>query len=115
MTSTGLFVRITLLLILLTACNGVSSNQTQSDYDKLCKIYEEVLSKPFSPVMVGAEIGERVQKEIPAVYIHFENIANADPQKAYQLFKNVVEKETQKSWDCQIMKNFYSGKLNSQN
>ena len=91
------------------------SNQTQSDYEKLCEIYKEVLSKPFSPMMVGAELGERVQKEIPNVYVHFENIANADPQKAYQLFKNIAEKETNKAWDCKIMQDFYSGDLKSQN
>ena len=107
-------IPFSLFLFVLAACNNVSSNQTQSDYDKLCKIYEDVLSKPFSPMLVGAELGERIQKEIPSVYVHFENIANAAPKDAYKLFKNIAEKETNKAWDCKVMQDFYSGNLKSQ-
>ena len=58
--------------------------------------------------MIGIQLSERIQKDLPGVYVHFENIMNADPKDAYRLFKEIAEKETHKDWDCDVMKNFYS-------
>ncbi len=96
-------------LLFISACNNSSAaNQAQSDYAKLCKIYEEVTSKPGEPFTQSVEIAWRVQQEIPNVYVHFENISSAFPTDAYRLFKEVAEKETGKTWDCKAMKDFYS-------
>lgn len=66
-------------------------------------------------MMAVMEITRRVQKEIPDVYVNYTHIAYADPDKAYQLYKSIAEKETKKPWDCKIMQDFYSGKLKRQN
>ena len=98
------------IMFVVVACNNSELNQDKSDYDELCRIYEEVLDESIAPEMIGAELTKRIQNEIPGVYVHFKNIANADPKDAYQLFKKVAEKETEKAWDCKVMKDFYSDK-----
>jgi hypothetical protein len=57
--------------------------------------------------MKSMEISERIQKELPEVYIPFKNIANADPQDAYRMFKKVAE-QTKKPWNCKTMEEFYA-------
>ncbi|MGD8569794.1 MAG: hypothetical protein PVJ39_17035 [Gammaproteobacteria bacterium] len=108
------FIRLTpilVVLLLFVGCDSSPSAQAQSDFDKLCKIYEETLQNPTSHIMQAVEITERAEKEVPNIAVHVENIANVNAKDADPLFKKIAEKQTKKSWDCKAMKEFYSFRL----
>ena len=108
------FMRESLILCLTFicfACNQPAGENKASDYAKLCTIYEETVNANSEPAMVGMQVSERVEKELPNVYVHYKNIVSADPKDAYSLFKKIAEKETNQPWDCKVMQDFYSGNL----
>ena len=55
------------LAIFFVACGMQSNTQAVSDYDKLCKIYEEVISDKISQTKIVTLLTERIKKEIPVL------------------------------------------------
>jgi len=105
-------VFLAIVAISLTSCEKFSIEHDKTDYDKLCKIYEEIVQKSFSPEIREMELSERIQNEIPNVYEHYRNILMSGPNDSYLLFKKVAEIETKADWDCKVMKAYFATKLN---
>jgi hypothetical protein len=96
----------------MAACSQSTPEQkANSDYDKLCKIFEDIAPKPLSPAVKGMDLAERIEKELPKFYQRdYQNIILLDRNQAYQTIKEIAESETKKPWDCQVMRDYYSGK-----
>jgi len=98
------------LVILATACNTSSTTQAVSDYDKLCKIYEEVVNTQTSQSKKYVLFTVRIEKEIPSIFALYQNAALVDGKNKYQFYKEAAQKDSNKQWDCEIMKLYFEGK-----
>ena len=101
------------LFILCVACESSSSTQSVSDYEKLCKIYEEVVKTRSSKTERIVLLTERIKKEIPDIYPIYQNAALVAGKEKYQFFKEAAETDTNVSWDCDAMKFYFSNDSSS--
>ena len=104
---------ITFVIFTVPACTKQPAPSAANDYARLCEIYREVMGESLSPAMTGVKISERVENEIPRIFVHFDNISRADANEAYGFFKHIAEKQTNNPWDCPAMEKYYSNKNNS--
>jgi len=104
---------ITGVIFLFNACNASStSDQSISDFDKLCKIYTEnvgIYNAHNIPLAKIIELVKRMESELPNIMNDYKHISNAPRNERYQLFKQVAEENTKKQWDCPSMKLYFSG------
>ena len=108
-------IRITTLLILafaVTACDRSANAQGATDYDKLCQIYGDIVQQPMDLSMKEMKITEQVLKEFPSFFEkNFVHISKADPDQRYQFIKQLAEEETDKTWDCEVMRSYYANEF----
>lgn len=109
----NLALTILLLSFLLFSVSCKSSTQTEvTDYNKLCKIYEEIVPQSIDLSTKEMKIVERVQKELPTFFnANFVHIETADANKRYQFIKQLAEEETKKKWDCEVMRSYYANEF----
>lgn len=99
----GLVLAYTCLLF-FAACSA----QTP-DYTKLCNIYAGIVNQPIDLSSKEGKIMEEVQKIFPKFTgSHFVHIAQADPEQRYPFIKQIIESETNETWDCEIIRNYYA-------
>jgi hypothetical protein len=90
------------LSLQLQACRRKSS-----DYEQLCRIYNEY-SKPDLPRDVAAvKITERVEHELPGLYERYVVIVMNPVEGRYQAFKNLAASESVTNWSCDAIREFY--------
>jgi hypothetical protein len=90
------------LSLQLQACRGKSS-----DYEELCRIYNEY-SKPDLPRDVAAvKITERVEHKLPGLYERYVVIAMNPVEGRYQAFKDLAASENVANWSCDAIRTFY--------
>ena len=105
-------VYLFLLAIFLSACEKPTATQI-SDYEKLCNIYDDFVHDSRSEDIKLKHLAERIEKEIPKVYVHFTNIALVDRIEKYQTYKQIAESETKKAWNCEVMEKYFAGEFDS--
>ena len=106
--------RIIIIFILAScgaACDISPSTQAVSDYDKLCKIYTEIVNDQSSQTKKFSLLTERIRKEIPDIYVLYQNAALVDQKDKYQFYKEAAKKATNRPWECAVMKSYYSGEF----
>jgi hypothetical protein len=108
------FVMFILLLFVTTACMAEPQTQKKPvDYATLCKIYQDVASKPMDLGLMEMEIAGQVQKQLPDYFKRtFVNIMKFDAKDRYQTMKQLIEQDTNASWDCAPMKAYYDTQFN---
>ena len=100
-----------IVAILNVSCDMSSTSQTVSEYDKLCKIYEEIITDKGSSANWDTLLIERIKNEIPDLFVLYQNAALVDRKDKYQFYFEAAQKATNKQWDCQIMKSYFSGEF----
>jgi len=99
------------VVIFIIGCSKSEQATTVSDYDKLCQIYTEVLSKGYSPAEREMMISDKIEKNIPKLYTHYKNILlTSNDVNGYDLYKKLAEKELKSRWDCPAMKGYFNVK-----
>jgi len=89
------------------------SNNTISDYDKLCSIITETRkNKEFSTLKLteqSIELTHKITSSFPGssqIMSVFSVLNSVDPQEKYAIFKQAAEKSLSKKWDCPSYKEF---------
>ena len=107
---TMIIFRILLIYIFLffslSAC--ADNNVKKSDFDVVCDIVKENVGRK-SPDEIAEKILNTLDKNSKAA-IAFRAVATVEPSKKYELFKQIAEQETGKTWNCPEME-----KLNREN
>jgi len=107
----NLTLAILLLGFLFFSVSCKSSPQA-TDYDKLCKIYEDIVPQPIDLSTKEMKIVERVQAELPNFFnTNFVHIEKARADKRYPFIKQLAEEETKKKWDCEVMRSYYANEF----
>jgi hypothetical protein len=97
-----------LFLSILTACGGKSS-----DYDRMCKIYEEYGAEKPSDVL-AVKIAQRVEREIPEIYESYGIVLQNSPQYRYEDFKELARtRANQPNWTCEAFRKFHEAPAHS--
>jgi len=94
--------------LLLISCESPVSSQAISDYDQLCQIYREVVSRPVELRMKEAALVQRVQSELPDFFNkNFTYIVKADADQRYRFIKRLADEKLKRVWTCDVMKSYY--------
>ena len=97
------------VVILLISCNS-----SATVYDKLCKIYEEIVTKDITLIEKEDELIDKIHRDLRQFFDdNYYHITLAKPHHRYQLIKQLAEMETEKPWDCEVMKSYYENQFNS--
>ena len=91
----------------------ISCNSSATVYDKLCKIYEEIVTKDIALTEKEEELIDRIHKGLRQFFDdNYYHITLAEPYHRYELIKQLAEMETEKPWDCGAMKSYYKNEFN---
>lgn len=113
---TGRLLFVFAVSLFAISCGKSSTGQAISDYDKLCKINEDIAPKSLSPAVKGMDIAERIENDLPEFYKRdYEHIILLDRKDTYRTIKKIAERETKKQRDCEVMREYYSGKYDQSN
>jgi hypothetical protein len=100
------------LAVFVAGCGNQKTANANSTFDKLCAIYEEVVTQDISPALKGATLSENIKNELPEFYKkHYQHLVNVDRVDRYEMIKKIAENETSRNWNCEIMESFFKGKL----
>jgi hypothetical protein len=102
-------MRHVMLPIYCLAIGGFAGCSRQAPpYDRLCRIYEEFSTQPLTSER-AVQLAERVERELPEVYVDFGMIADADYRQRYELIRNLArEKGHQENWQCDAVRRVYT-------
>jgi hypothetical protein len=92
---------------LVVSLQMLACRSKSSDYEQLCRIYEEY-SKPDLPRDVAAvRITERVERELPAIYERYVVVVMNPVDGRYQAFKDLAASAQVSNWSCDAIRAFY--------
>ncbi|MFK5948134.1 MAG: hypothetical protein QM500_05120 [Methylococcales bacterium] len=81
---------------------AVADESFTNDYDALCLLVKEAMVLKMEPngrqTYIRNHLNSRVNSK--DVKEAFELVIQVNPEKRYQVFKNAVESELNKNWDC---------------
>jgi hypothetical protein len=82
--------------IAFAGCTGPSARQ----YDKLCKIYDDVAAQPSSPELF-VSIGARVEEELPGILQNYTAVMMSQPADRYDMLRQLARVTShQDDWQC---------------
>lgn len=90
------------------------ANRGDSDFDKVCLVFENYQKNPSSypsdKIMQTMRIAEEVQKVLKTEEAKnsWKALAHADLDQKYSLFKAGAEMTLKAKWNCSAMKNYFS-------
>lgn len=95
------------VVFLLTSCD-ISAN---SDYDNLCNIYIGIVMQSVEVGQKEHLLAEEIENKLPEFFNkNYVHIVKAARVKKYKFIKQLAEAETEKNWECTLMRDYYSGK-----
>ena len=101
---------LTCMVLLCMACEKMSANQGQTDYDKLCTIYEEIVQQSIEAEAKEIKLVVEIEKQLPVFFKqHYVHLINTARNRTYGLIKQVAESNNVKDWECPVMKTYYEG------
>ena len=101
---------IFVFLLLLTSC-GTSAT---ADYDRLCDIYTAIVKQSVEYGQKEYLLAEEIENQLPDFFNkNYVHIVESARVKRYAFIKQLAEVQTNKSWECGIIKEYYSGKYDS--
>lgn len=82
-------------------------SKSGSQYDQLCRLYQEVEGQPTTPEL-AMKITARAEKEIPALGEDLMLLANASADQRYELLRMMAQQKAgQADWKCEAIKKWY--------
>lgn len=87
-------------------------NFVKTDYETLCGIYKDIISKPVDLTSKEMELTESVQSKLPQLFNQlFIHIIKANADRRYQLIKQYAKQQSKVNWECDIAHNYYSSEF----
>jgi hypothetical protein len=105
------FARASFCLPLLSAVWGLNVSSCvskTSQYDKLCRIYEEYSPAATARDVAAVKITERVERELPEIYDRYLVVVMNSVEGRYDAFRELAHEADQPSWSCDAIRQFYS-------
>jgi len=103
---------IFLIGFLLISCESPITSKATSSYDKLCLIYQEVVTRSIDLSTKEGTLVQRVQSELPDFFNkNFVHIFKADADQRYGFIKKLAEEELKREWTCAVMKSYYDNEF----
>ncbi len=94
------------VIFLLTSCD-ISAT---SDYDHLCNIYTGIVMQPVVDGQKEYLLAEEIENQLPGFFNNnYVHIVKAARVKRYTFIKQLAEAETEKNWECDLIRDYYSG------
>lgn len=101
-----------LFTILLQSCGNLFDTTENSNYDKLCEIYQDVVKKPIAMDLKRIELYEQIENSLPVFFEkNYKYIMNSDRVERYSMIQQSAKFDGVESWECEAAKKFYSMSL----
>jgi len=101
------YLCLMLIVTLTAACNG--SVKTNTNFDKLCELYKDIVPQQVDLTTKEIQLIQRVEKEFPRFYKdNFQYIVSANHDQRYDFINQISLEETKKPWNCEIARTYYA-------
>ncbi|WP_347330852.1 hypothetical protein [Marinimicrobium locisalis] len=105
-----MYSRYLLVVIAALFSSACTSSESTSQFDGLCKVYEDALQKDVSTTEKWGLIINQIETAFPEFYQqNYVYIMDMDPNQRYDVYKRLEEEvEGSGDWECPAMRAFFS-------
>lgn len=93
---------------MLAACDRAIAQPSAQDFDRLCAIYEDIASRKLEGWAQIKARTDRIEREVPEIYRHYDYLSDARPGRVYGLLQDVAANAGVSDWQCQAVETYYT-------